>query len=148
MTTKITFTPTQIQKLATAYRTTTSTDWKIRTNSVSAVQAFRTVMNAIPGLIRDWNNFHATTKRFGTKTTMRTTKSKRRTAGSSRRSTRKTRRTTKRTTRKTTNRTKRFGTKTTTRRFGTKTTRFGTKKGTFKHFGRRTTKGWSTRRAA
>ena len=89
--TKTTFTPTQIQKLATAYRTTCSTEWKIRTNSVSAVQAFRTVMNAFPSLIKDWNTFYKISKRIGTKSSTRTTKR-------SRRTTRKSRRTTKRTT--------------------------------------------------
>lgn len=131
MTTKTTFTPSQIQKLATAFRTTCNTDWKIRTNSVTAVQAFRTVLSAFPGLLRDWNGFYQSSKQSGT--TRNTRKSTRTNRTTKSRTTRKARRTTRRT--------KRTGTKI-KRSFGTrKPTRF------IKGF-KRTTKRFKSRRAA
>ncbi|MBI5363813.1 MAG: hypothetical protein HZA53_11590 [Planctomycetes bacterium] len=73
MNSKLTFTPTQIQKFSKAFKTTRNTDWKIQTNSVTTIQAFRTLMSAFPGLIRDWNGFYATTMRATTKNARRNT---------------------------------------------------------------------------
>lgn len=63
MNSKLTFTPAQIKKFKQAYAATRNTDWRIHSNSVTTIQAFRTLMGAFPGLLRDWNGAYATTKR-------------------------------------------------------------------------------------
>lgn len=99
-------TPAQIRQLSRSFRTIRTADWSLNTNSVSAVQAFRTLITHFDGLLQDWNTWNKASKTWskgtGWNTTTSTTTRKVKRVGSKARKTKvkrsnKTRKTTKRT---------------------------------------------------
>ena len=55
-------TPAQIRQLSRSFRTIRTADWSLNTNSVSAVQAFRTLITHFDGLLTDWNTWNRAAK--------------------------------------------------------------------------------------
>jgi hypothetical protein len=99
-------TSAQFRQLSRSFRTIRSADWSLNTNSVSAVQAFRTLITHFDALLGDWNTWNRASKTWnkgtGWNTTTSTTTRKVKRAGSKARKTKvkrsnKTRKSTKRT---------------------------------------------------
>lgn len=154
-------TPSQITKLTKAFRTTNNGGWKLQTSSVTTVQAFRTIFNSFPSLLRDWNGFYRTIQSSSFNTSTKNGRTSTTKSSTRRNKTRKSSR--KNTTTRSTKTTRRTSTKrsnTTTRRNNT-STRYGTStrfnKGSKRNnnfrsntsrFSNRSTKRFGTRRAA
>lgn len=117
-------TPSQITKLQKAFRTTNNGGWKIQTSSVTTVQAFRTIFNSFPSLLRDWNGFYRASKSSSFNTSSKNGRNTS-TKSSTRRSTKSSRKNNTTRSSKSTRRNNTKRTSTTTRRNNT-STRFGT----------------------
>lgn len=66
-------TPAQYRQLASSFRTIRTADWSLNTNSVSAVQAFRTLITHFDAILQDWNTWNRASQRWNKNTTWSTT---------------------------------------------------------------------------
>lgn len=84
-------TPAQIRQLSSSFRTIRTADWSLNTNSVSAVQAFRTLITHFDALLWDWSTWNKASKTWnkgtGWSTTSTTTTRKVKRVGSKARKT-------------------------------------------------------------
>lgn len=66
-------TPAQYRQLSRSFRTIRTADWSLNTNSVSAVQAFRTLITHFDAILQDWNTWNRTSKSWNTGASWSTT---------------------------------------------------------------------------